>query len=95
MVPVQRCDEITKVPADDGEPLSLTSEKVCDDNPCDPRRSKLLWNWSADPVGSIDKANKGAATKEPCTHGSQCHQNQKRQDPSQGSCSHDTSNNGV
>ena len=103
-------EEVEKIPADDGKPLSLTEEKVCDDNPCDPRCSKWVedgkwkadgtvckwpWNWSADPVGSIDKANKDGSAKEPCTHGSQCHQNQKCQDPAQGSCSHDICTKGV
>jgi hypothetical protein len=35
-------EEVEKIPADDGEPLSLTTEKVCDDNPCDPRCSKWV-----------------------------------------------------
>ncbi|MBM4357037.1 MAG: hypothetical protein FJ096_02905 [Deltaproteobacteria bacterium] len=103
-------EEIEKVPSDDGAPLSLTAEKVCDDNPCDPRCSKWKetgewvadgseckwpWKWSADPKGSIDKANQGGAAKEPCTSGKECHQNQKCQDPSQGSCSHDICTKGV
>ena len=97
-------EEITKVPSDDGKPLSLTEEKTCENNPCDIFCSKWVedgswdadgsfckwnWKWSADPKSSIDTANNNGAAKEPCTHGSQCHQNQKCQDPAQGSCSHD------
>ena len=103
-------NEINKIPNDDGKPLSLTEEKICENNPCDVFCSRWVedgkwkadgavckwpWNWSTDPAESIDKANKDGAAKEPCTHGSQCHQNQKCQDPAQGSCSHDICTKGV
>ena len=35
-------EDVKKIPNDDGKPLSLTSEKVCTDNPCDPRCSKWV-----------------------------------------------------
>ena len=102
---------VTKVPAkDDGKPLSLTEQKVCDDNPCDPRCKKWVedgkwkadgsvckwvWSWSAAPAANIAKANKAGAASTPCTFGSDCQQNQLCQDPAQGACSHDICTKGA
>ena len=102
---------VAKVPAmDDGTPLSLTDQKVCDDNPCDPRCKKWaedgkwkadgsvckwVWSWSAAPADNIKKANTAGAASTPCTAGSDCQQNQKCQDPAQGSCSHDICTKGA